>query len=104
MADLSVSMLHRALGAFIAEDVDTARTLPQEDDQVDELYKVVYHKLVQNMIANPAIIDQSNQILWVIHNLERTADRVTNICERILFIATGELVEMDTMDDELEEG
>jgi len=56
------------------------------------------------MISNPADIDQSNQILWVIHNLERTADRVTNICERILFIATGELIEMDTTDDEQEEG
>jgi len=47
MADLSVSMLHRALGAFIAEDVETARSLPLEDEQVDDLYKVVYHKLVQ---------------------------------------------------------
>lgn len=104
MADLAVSMLHRALGAFIAEDVDVARSLPEEDDQVDELYKTVYRKIVQNMITNPVDIDKSNQILWVIHNLERTADRVTNICERILFIATGELIEMDTTDDELEEG
>jgi len=104
MADLAVSMLHRALGAFIAEDVDVARNLPEEDDQVDELYKTVYRKIVQNMITNPVDIDKSNQILWVIHNLERTADRVTNICERILFIATGELIEMDTTDDELEEG
>jgi IS30 family transposase len=73
-------------------------------DQVDELYNLVYRKIVQNMITNPEVIDLSNQVFWVIHNLERTADRVTNICERILFIATGELVEMDTTDDELEEG
>ena len=104
MADMAVSMLHRALGAFIAEDVSVARSLPEEDDQVDELYNLVYCKIVQNMIANPEVIDLSNQVFWVIHNLERTADRVTNICERILFIATGELVEMDTTDDELEEG
>jgi phosphate transport system protein len=104
MADMAVSMLHRALGAFIAEDVSVARSLPEEDDQVDELYNLVYRKIVQNMIANPEVIDLSNQVFWVIHNLERTADRVTNICERILFIATGELVEMDTTDDELEEG
>ena len=56
------------------------------------------------MIASPGVIDLSNQVCWVIHDLARTADRVTNICERILFIATGELVEMDTTDDELEEG
>jgi phosphate transport system protein len=104
MADMAVSMLHRALGAFIAEDVSVARSLPEEDDQVDELYNLVYRKIVQNMIANPEVIDLSNQVFWVIHNLERTADRVTNICERILFIATGELVEMDSTDDELEEG
>ncbi|HNW94589.1 MAG TPA: phosphate signaling complex protein PhoU [Anaerolineaceae bacterium] len=102
MADLAVSMLHRALSAFIAEDLDTARALPAEDDQVDELYKVIYRKIVQGMIANPSSIDHSNQILWVIHNIERTADRVTNICERIVFIATGELLEMDSSDDELE--
>lgn len=103
MADLAVSMLHRALGAFVAEDVELARSIPAEDDQVDELYNVVYRKVVQTMINNPDTIDHSNQILWVVHNIERTADRVTNICERILFVATGELIEMDTSDDEWSE-
>ncbi|MGI6251764.1 MAG: phosphate signaling complex protein PhoU [Anaerolineaceae bacterium] len=103
MADLAVSMLHRALGAFIAEDDVVARTLPAEDSEVDELYQIVYRKIVQNMITNPATIDHTNQIIWVIHNLERTADRVTNICERIIFITTGELIELDSSDDEDEE-
>ncbi|MFZ3070268.1 MAG: phosphate signaling complex protein PhoU [Anaerolineaceae bacterium] len=103
MADLAVSMLHRSLGAFIAEDVDLARSLPAEDEQVDDLYNLIYRKIVQTMIANPDSIDHSNQILWVIHNIERTADRVTNICERVLFIATGELIEMDGTDDEWSE-
>lgn len=103
MADLAVSMLHRALGAFVAEDVELARSIPAEDDRVDELYNVVYRKVVQTMINNPDTIDHSNQILWVVHNIERTADRVTNICERILFVATGELIEMDTSDDEWSE-
>jgi phosphate transport system protein len=102
MADKAVSMLHRALGAFVAEDTATAYNLPEEDEQVDEMYKAIYHKLVQNMIANPEHIDHTNQVLWVIHNLERTADRVTNICERIVFIATGELLELDSSDDEAE--
>jgi phosphate transport system protein len=52
------------------------------------------------MIKNPETIDHTNQILWVIHNLERTADRVTNICERIVFIVSGELLELDSSDDE----
>jgi phosphate transport system protein len=100
MADLAVSMLHRALSAFVNEDVDVAYALPQEDDKVDELYNTVYRKLVEIMINNPSTIDHVNQVMWVIHNLERTADRVTNVCERIIFIATGELIELDTTDDE----
>ncbi len=93
-ADLSVSMLHRALDAFILEDVDQARSIPDEDIQVDDLYNFVYHKLIESMIANPAVIDHASLIMWVIHNIERFADRVTNICERTIFIATGELMEM----------
>jgi phosphate transport system protein len=100
MGDLAVNMLHRALSAFIAEDVNMAYRIPREDDQVDELYNQIYHKLVTNMIADPDVIDQANYIMWVVHNIERTADRVTNICERTIFIATGELLEIDASDDE----
>lgn len=100
MGDLAVGMLHRALGAFIAEDVNMAYRIPQEDDHVDELYNQIYRKNVAAMIANPEIIDHSNYIMWVVHNIERMADRVTNICERTIFIATGELLEIDASDDE----
>jgi len=100
MADKATSMLHRALGAFISEDVTAAYAIPKEDDEVDDLYLTVYRKIVQNMIKHPETIDHTNQILWVIHNLERTADRVTNICERIVFIVSGELLELDSSDDE----
>ena len=100
MGDLAVGMLHRALGAFIAEDVNMAYRIPQDDDQVDDLYNQVYRKNVAAMIANPDIIDHNNYIMWVVHNIERMADRVTNICERTIFIATGELLEIDASDDE----
>jgi phosphate transport system protein len=103
MGDLAVGMLHRALGAFIAEDVNMAYRIPQDDDQVDELYNQVYRKNVAAMIANPDIIDHNNFIMWVVHNIERMADRVTNICERTIFIATGELLEIDASDDEWED-
>ena len=103
MADMAVSMLHRALSAFVNEDVEVAYALPQEDDQVDELYNDVSRRLVETMINNPTTIDRISQISWVIHNLERTADRVTNICERIIFIATGDLIELDTRDNEEED-
>jgi len=100
MGDLAVGMLHRALSAFIAEDVSMAYRIPQDDDQVDELYNQIYRRNVAAMIANPDIIDHSNLIMWVVHNIERMADRVTNICERTIFIATGELLEIDASDDE----
>lgn len=103
MGDLAVGMLHRALGAFIAEDVNMAYRIPQDDDHVDELYNQIYRKNVATMIANPETIDHSNYIMWVVHNIERMADRVTNICERTIFIATGELLEIDASDDEWDE-
>lgn len=102
MAEISVSMLHRALSCFISENADQARIIPNEDEQVDELYNSVYRYLVNTMIADPTTIDHANYLLWVAHNLERTADRVTNICERTVFIATGELMELtDADEDEL---
>jgi phosphate transport system protein len=100
MAEHSVSMLHRALGAFIAEDSATASQIPLEDDEIDNLYRSIYHILVAAMIADPGTIDAANYLLWVAHNVERMADRVTNICERTVFIATGELLEFESPDDE----
>lgn len=100
MTELTVGMLHRALGAFVEENAQEAHAIPAEDDQVDKLYTQIYHAIIAAMIANPSIIDQANQLMWVAHNIERTADRVTNICERTVFICTGELMEMDTDDEE----
>jgi len=100
MAQKGVDMLHRALTAFVNEDVDTARALPREDDEVDALYNQVYHELMLFVIQDPKSIERANWLLWVAHNLERVADRVTNICERTVFIATGEMVEIQNTDDE----
>lgn len=102
MATLGVGMLHRALTAFMDCDVHLARAIPQDDDQVDALYNHVYHAVISSAISNPQLIDQANLLIWVAHNLERMADRVTNICERTVFTATGELLEMDSTDDEQE--
>ncbi len=100
MAQIDVDMLHRSLTAFINEDIETARSLPKEDDEVDALYNQIYRELMTFVIADPKTIERANWLLWVAHNLERVADRVTNICERTIFIATGELVEIDASDDE----
>jgi phosphate transport system protein len=100
MAQKASDMLHRALTAFINEDVDTARAIPAEDDEVDGLYNQVYRELMTFIIADPKEIDRANYLLWTAHNLERFADRVTNICERTVFIVTGENKEIRSSDDE----
>jgi phosphate transport system protein len=99
MAQKASDMLHRALTAFINEDVEAARAIPAEDDEVDDLYKQVYRELMTFIIAEPKAIDRANYLLWAAHNLERFADRVTNICERTVFIVTGENKEIASSDD-----
>jgi len=96
MAQISTDMLHKALTAFVNEDVEAARIIPQQDDEVDDLYTQVYHELMMFVIQDPKTIERANWLLWVAHNLERVADRVTNICERTIFTATGEMKEIDS--------
>ncbi len=110
MAQKGVDMLHRALTAFINEDVAAAqaipnedvvaaRAIPNEDDEVDGLYTQVYRELMTFVMQDPKNIDRANFLLWTAHNLERFADRVTNLCERTIFIATGELKEIESKGD-----
>lgn len=103
MAELAVGMLHRSLSAFIKEDIKQAVSIPTEDDEVDDLFNKCYRTIVKGMIANPATIDDASLLLWVVHNLERLADRVVNICERTVFIKSGEMLEMNNSYDEIEE-
>jgi phosphate transport system protein len=95
MADKATDMLGRALSAFIRRDVKMARAIPQEDDEMDGLYNGIYRELLDLIMADPHKMDQSTLLLWAAHNLERAADRVTNICERIVFMVTGEMKELD---------
>ena len=94
MATKARDMLHRALDAFIKRDTEMAAAIPAEDDEVDDLYNQVYRELITVIFNNPTTIEQANHLLWVAHNLERTADRVTNICERTMFTVTGEMAEI----------
>ena len=95
MAEKTCDMLHRALDAFARRDTETALAIPTEDDEVDSLYNQVYRELITYILADPRVIEQANYLLWVAHNLERAADRVTNICERVIFTVTGKMVELD---------
>jgi len=96
MAQKARDMLDDALRAFIAQDVQLAQSIPARDEEVDDLYNQVYRELMTCVVANPSSIDQANYLLWAAHNLERAADRVTNICERVVFTVTGRMAEMDS--------
>ena len=94
MAEKAGDMLHRSLDAFINRDVDAAMKICAEDDEVDNLYEQVYRELLSYMIEDPKTITRATRLMWAGHNLERSADRVTNICERVAFIITGRMQEI----------
>lgn len=93
MAETATDMLRRALLAFADQDVVAARRVAAEDDAVDALYNQVYRELLTFMIGDPRTIHQATLLLWAAHNLERIGDRVTNICERVIFTETGRMQE-----------
>ena len=88
-------MLHRALDAFVRRDIELARAIPLEDDDLDDLYNQIYRELLTLIMSDPRKMDQATYLLWVAHNLERTGDRIVNICERIVFTITGNMKEMN---------
>jgi phosphate transport system protein len=102
MASHARDMLHQAVDAFMRRDVALARAVPAQDEVVDGLYEQVYRELMTYVIADPKNIKQANYLLWAAHNLERSADRVTNICERVVFTVTGQMSEMDVENSGLE--
>jgi phosphate transport system protein len=96
MAEQTVDMLHRSLQAFIGKDAESARKISDEDDIVDNLYDQIYRELITYMMEDPKTITRATRLLWVAHDLERSADRVTNICERVVFVVTGKMEEIKT--------
>jgi phosphate transport system protein len=94
MSNVARSMLERSLDAFVKRDVEAARAIAAEDDTVDALYDQIYRELLTYMFSDPRVIDRATWLLWAAHNLERMADRVTNICERAIYRATGETVDI----------
>jgi phosphate transport system protein len=89
MGVTSADMLHRSMTAFIESNDGAARKIIYEDDVVDGLYIQLYNGCMDRVIEDPRNTDRVNYLLWVAHNLERSADRVTNICERTIYVKTG---------------
>lgn len=96
MAEKAVDMLHRAISAFVKEDIDAATHLIGEDNLIDALYRQIYYEALDIAVDDPKKIEWVNFVLWSAHNIERFADRVTNICERTIFVVTGELHELQS--------
>ena len=94
MAKKACAMLHASLEAYVSQDVQKACRIPNEDAEVDALYEKVYRDLVALIIADQRVLDQAMRLTWVAHNLERVADRVSNICERVIFSITGRIEEL----------
>jgi phosphate transport system protein len=94
MAEKACGMLGRALEAFSRWDVDLARSVPKEDAAVDALYERIYRDLSAVIVKDPRTIDQAIRLSWVAHNLERVADRVSNLCERVVFAVHGRMEEL----------
>jgi phosphate transport system protein len=95
MAEIATRMLNQSLDAFKRKDVELARRTCDEDDLVDQLYDQVYHELIVYMLNDPRTIERATHITWIAHNLERIADRVTNICERVVYMQEGKYEELN---------
>lgn len=95
MAEIATRMLMSSMEAFKDRDANRARALCNEDDEVDALYDQVYHELLSHMTNDPDTTERGTRLTWVAHNLERIADRVTNICERVVYLVEGKIEEMN---------
>ena len=95
MADKAQHMLREAVDAFVNRDVEAARRLADEDDEVDALTTQVQNELLSYMLRDPSNIERALHLMFVAHNLERVADRTTNIAERLIFLVTGEIVDLN---------
>jgi phosphate transport system protein len=94
MAQKAGDMLRRSLDAFVNRDAEAARQISREDDEIDGLYDQVFRELLTFMAEDSRTITRATRLIWVAHNLERSADRVTNICERVVFVVTGKMEEI----------
>jgi len=94
MNQKTVDMLRRSLDAFCNRDAEAARSICGDDDEVDNLYDQVFRELLTFMAEDGRTITRATRLIWVAHNLERSADRVTNICERVVYLVTGKMSEI----------
>jgi len=95
MVRLAQDMLSEVLQAFVERDADSARAIAVRDDEMDHLYQAIFEELLEIMADKPDSIERATYLMWCAHNLERIGDRVTNIAERVIFVSTGDMRELN---------
>jgi phosphate transport system protein len=95
MTKLGLEMLRASLKAFADVDADAAKAIAPRDEEMDYLYRAIFNELVEIMASNPEGVERATYLLWTAHNLERIGDRVTNIAERVIFMSTGDIEELN---------
>jgi len=94
MAEITIEMINESLKSFIARDVGLAKRVVSMDNVVDSLFDQVFREILTFMMVDPKTINRATRLIWVAHNLERAADRCTNVCERVVFMVTGKMEEI----------
>jgi phosphate transport system protein len=95
MADVAREMLRQSLDAYLHRDIELARKVAERDDEIDALYNQIFRELLSFMVEDPKTTTRGTYLLWVAHNLERIGDRVTNITERVIYMDTGQMKELN---------
>jgi phosphate transport system protein len=95
MARLAASLVRGILGALVDVDQEAARAVAARDDEIDRLYHRTFDEVLGLMRADPANVEPGTRILFAAHYIERIGDRVTNIAEDIVFLATGQIEDLN---------
>ncbi len=95
MVEACRSMVHESLQAFVARDPGKARQVATQDNTIDALYKQIFRELLSFMVEDPSTTSRALYLLFAAHNYERIGDRATNIAERVIFMASGEMRELN---------
>jgi len=95
MAKLVREQVREGIQAFVDVNVQLARDICAQDDEIDKRYRAIFSELINQMTQTPAYVPAATALLFVAHNLERIGDRVTNICEDIIYMVSGEVEELN---------
>lgn len=95
MAKIAQEMIRLSLDAFVKEDIELAKKVAQMDQEVDDIYQAIIDELLEMIVKDPSITKQATKLMFVGRYLERIADHTTNVCERIIYMVTGKLEEIN---------